>query len=255
MRQSSLLPVMVCFVLFFTSIEGNAHSFSGLLVDSVNIAGQGTVANVTQGSDFSVSFNYQCWSDVCPGCIMWIAIAVDTADLTNAQEAVSVGIPGTWPGSAATASVTLTAPNELARYTISVANCNVYTKQQALDQFETEFTPRWLNIGVINTTTGGLNENNVLPSTYELYQNFPNPFREQTTIKYQIPTESNVRITIYNATGQLVRTLIDGEKKAGEYTTVWDGRNNRGEKVLSGSYFYQIEAGDYRSPKKMILVK
>lgn len=88
-----------------------------------------------------------------------------------------------------------------------------------------------------------------------VFQNYPNPTSSATRIKYSLPQKGKVTLKIYNEAGQLVRTLVDGEKKLGEYTILWDGRNNRGEKVVSGSYFYQIEAGKYRSSKKMILMK
>ncbi len=73
------------------------------------------------------------------------------------------------------------------------------------------------------------------------------------TIKYEIPTKSNVDIFIYNAVGQKVRTLLSKEQEAGFYEEIWDGKDDVGEKVSSGVYFYQIKAGSYNAVIKMIL--
>jgi hypothetical protein len=93
-----------------------------------------------------------------------------------------------------------------------------------------------------------------------LYQNYPNPFNPDTWIPYQLAEDVDVTIRIYNASGQLIRTLSLGNKPAGFYTsedkaTYWDGKNETGEKVSGGIYFYSIHAGDFTSTKKMIIVK
>jgi hypothetical protein len=100
----------------------------------------------------------------------------------------------------------------------------------------------------------------LIPKKDALLQNFPNPFNPDTWIPYQLRGNANVVIKIYSATGQLVRTLNLGHKPAGFYTekkkaAYWDGRNEAGEHVASGVYFYQIKAGDFNATRKMVIVK
>ncbi len=94
-----------------------------------------------------------------------------------------------------------------------------------------------------------------IPSAYILYQNFPNPFNPQTTIRYEIPRSGNVRLQVYDILGQPVRTLVEVRQKAGDYTVVWDGKNNDGERSASGVYFYQIISENFSDVKKMLFIK
>jgi hypothetical protein len=90
---------------------------------------------------------------------------------------------------------------------------------------------------------------------YALDQNYPNPFNPTTVIHYQLLKAGNVRLTIYNLLGQNIRTLQDTFQNAGEYSIVWDARDNRNGLVSSGMYYYRLEAGDNIFQKKMILMK
>ena len=94
-----------------------------------------------------------------------------------------------------------------------------------------------------------------IPKAYEIYQNYPNPFNPVTNIRYGLPRLSQVKIEIYNILGQKVRTLVDEQKEAGYYTTIWGGRNDYGAKVGSGIYIYRIQAGDFVRVKRMVLMK
>jgi hypothetical protein len=99
-------------------------------------------------------------------------------------------------------------------------------------------------------------ENGYLPPSFELSQNYPNPFNPSTTIEYEVPRRGEVSIRIYNSLGQLVRTLISGETmEAGAHSVKWDGSDERGSRVSSGAYFYSLQAGDFVSTKKSILLK
>jgi flagellar hook assembly protein FlgD len=88
------------------------------------------------------------------------------------------------------------------------------------------------------------------PTEYTLMQNYPNPFNPITTISYNLPKTSKVRLTIYNTLGQVVKQYIDEIKPAGHHTKVWDGSN-----LASGVYIYRIQAGEFQQIKKMILLK
>ena len=94
-----------------------------------------------------------------------------------------------------------------------------------------------------------------LPTEYALVQNFPNPFNPETVIEYQLPEDSYVTITIYNVLGQEIRRLVDERMPGGFYTVVWDGTNGLGEYVASGIYFFRMQAGDFISVRKMMMLK
>jgi len=89
-----------------------------------------------------------------------------------------------------------------------------------------------------------------IPEEYYLAQSFPNPFNARTTIKYQLPVESHVKLEVYNLLGRKVATLVNEQEKAGYRSVVWDA-----SEVSSGLYFYKLIAGDYTETKRMMLVK
>jgi len=94
-----------------------------------------------------------------------------------------------------------------------------------------------------------------LPKAFALKQNFPNPFNPITSIAFEMPSDQNVRLTVYNMLGQNVRTLVNDQRSAGRYTILWDGRDDAGHMVGSGVYFYQIQAGSFTKTAKMVFLK
>ncbi len=94
-----------------------------------------------------------------------------------------------------------------------------------------------------------------LPDGFELDQNHPNPFNPTTDISFTIPEPQRVLLQVYNVRGQLVRTLIDADMSAGSHSVQWDSRDEEGQQVSSGVYFYRLTAGDMTATKKMTLVK
>ena len=100
----------------------------------------------------------------------------------------------------------------------------------------------------------------MLPSHTTLLQNYPNPFNPETWIPFKLAQNTPVTINIYDTKGQLIRTIALGNKPAGVYVTkdkaaYWDGRDSLGEKVASGAYFYTLQAGDFRTVRKMVILK
>ena len=98
------------------------------------------------------------------------------------------------------------------------------------------------------------------PEKTQLLANYPNPFNPETWIPYELATDTDVRITIYNAQGVVIRTLQLGQQSAGYYTdreqaAYWDGRNAFGEQVASGVYFYQLETDTMSALRKMVILK
>ena len=93
-----------------------------------------------------------------------------------------------------------------------------------------------------------------------LYQNYPNPFNPETWIPYQLSSSEDVRITIYTSDGKLVREIDIGHQAAGLYyepgsAYYWDGKNEIGEQVTSGLYFYTLSAGHFNATRKMLILK
>lgn len=115
------------------------------------------------------------------------------------------------------------------------------------------------NISGINfvgcTDVADISENEGIPKEYALFQNYPNPFNPQTSIQYDLPKETEVKLTIYNILGQKVKTLVDERQKAGHKQILWDGRNDKGKEVSSGIYFYLLKTPEFKNTKKMMLIK
>jgi hypothetical protein len=94
-----------------------------------------------------------------------------------------------------------------------------------------------------------------IPTEYELFNNYPNPFNPSTTIKYSVPKNSNIKVRIYNMMGQLIKTLVNESKSPGNYEVQWYGKNEENLSVASGIYFYQLESENFVKTNKMILLK
>ncbi len=105
-----------------------------------------------------------------------------------------------------------------------------------------------------------ITQNNNLPSTPALAQNYPNPFvprlagNSGTRIEFVLPFPENVKLRIYNLNGQLVRTLVNESRAAGRHVVIWNGRNDQGREAASGNYFYRLQVGKSLQQKKLALV-
>ena len=102
------------------------------------------------------------------------------------------------------------------------------------------------------------------PSEYALYPNYPNPFNSATSVQYALPSgdrrpetgdRRHTTLKIYNILGQEVRTLVDEFQEPGSYSINWDGRDEFGNEVSGGIYFYRLESGEYTNTKRMLLLK
>ena len=102
--------------------------------------------------------------------------------------------------------------------------------------------------------------NAIIPTETGLLSNYPNPFNPETWIPYQLSESVDVSVSIYAVDGRLVRRLDLGHQSAGVYRSrsraaYWDGRNEFGERVASGLYFYTLTAGDFTATRKMLIRK
>jgi hypothetical protein len=113
------------------------------------------------------------------------------------------------------------------------------------DAANAELTPQY----------GTLTFASVLPTTYDISQNYPNPFNPTTVIAYQLPEQVQVDIAIYNALGQKVATVVSKLQEAGYYKVEWNGRNDYQQVMPTGVYFFKMVAGDYKTIKKMMMLK
>jgi hypothetical protein len=96
---------------------------------------------------------------------------------------------------------------------------------------------------------------NLIPDVYALHQNYPNPFNPVTTLRYDLPEDAMVSITIYDVMGRRVKSLVNTIQTAGYRSVRWDATNSFGEPVSAGMYIYMIQAGEFRQNKKMVLLK
>lgn len=107
----------------------------------------------------------------------------------------------------------------------------------------------------VSTSIDEQTKGNELPDKFSMSQNFPNPFNLATKINYQLPYRSYIEITVYDITGYMVRKLVSDVKQSGWYSVIWDGRNNKGDEVSSGIYFYNLKTESINMTKKMILLR
>lgn len=113
--------------------------------------------------------------------------------------------------------------------------------------------PQWDPINVLIT---GVEEGEpVVPVDYYLSRAVPNPSRSEISLEYGIPRESDVEVSVYDATGRKVAVLVNGRMKAGRYRVRWNGRDGRGAKVPSGTYFFRLEAPGVTRVEKVLLLK
>jgi hypothetical protein len=128
------------------------------------------------------------------------------------------------------------------------------------DPIDTLMARVFRTFGGIATDVADDNHTDVLPKNFALQQNYPNPFNPSTEIAYTLsPTMDGklprTTLNIYNVLGQRVKTLVDEVQPAGSYRVTWNGRNDTGQRVSSGVYFYRLTRGEEAATRKMVLLK
>ncbi len=118
----------------------------------------------------------------------------------------------------------------------------------------------FLNVTVNVVEPGSAPATHQSPTKTELLANYPNPFNPETWIPYQLSESAKVTVTIYNVKGEMVRHFALGHQAAGDYRSRaraihWDGKNQFGEKVSTGVYFYRFTAGDFSATRRMLIIK
>jgi len=111
-----------------------------------------------------------------------------------------------------------------------------------------------------NGTLTDIKTTTTMPGAFSLGQNYPNPFNPTTKIEYTLPKAANVKITVYNLLGEVVKVLYEGFNNAGGYSLYWNADDVAGAKLSSGVYFYELKANtidgnSFGEIKKMVLLK
>ena len=109
---------------------------------------------------------------------------------------------------------------------------------------------------VVETNALSLDENLTIPTQFALHQNYPNPFNPSTQISFDVPEGSElVRLNIYNILGKKVSTLLNNVVSPGKHKIEWNAKDNEGNPVASGIYFYELSSSSFTARKKMLLIR
>ena len=161
------------------------------------------------------------------------------------------------PGAVISVSNITTMANDIGQFSFDILSGDYTFTCEAegfdtvtIDETVTTGNLTYLAFEMVSTST------NDLPGLItKLHSNYPNPFNPVTNISYSVKEAGNVTLEVYNIKGQLVKTLINDVREAGNFTTTWTGTDNSNKSVSSGVYFYKMKSGNYTSTKKMILMK
>ena len=108
---------------------------------------------------------------------------------------------------------------------------------------------------VLSRASLSTDDNQLYPETFALHQNYPNPFNPITNLRYDLPEDALVNITVYDMMGRIVKTLVNSSQTVGYKSIKWNATNDRNEPVSAGLYLYTIQTGEFRETKKMVLLK
>ncbi len=111
------------------------------------------------------------------------------------------------------------------------------------------------NMRIVDPAVVGVDDAFAVPTRFRLEQNYPNPFNPSTRIAFELARDSDVELSIYNAVGQKVRTLVNGARTAGLHAVVWDGLDDAGLMTADGVYFYRLRSGSLSATRKMVLMR
>ena len=134
-------------------------------------------------------------------------------------------------------------------------NLNRWTLEYIVQATDGEYTVESEVGEFVFENTSLSTDNELTPLSFRLHQNHPNPFNPVTTLRYDLPEDAVVNITIYDMMGRVVSNLVSSQQRAGYKSVQWNATNNTGQPVSAGLYLYTIQAGDFRQTKKMVLLK
>ncbi len=201
---------------------------------SIGLAGLGDLTNQTQDASAGVTYYFT------------------VTNTSNRYDTIKLTTSGDATATLSHTSVSL-APGASSQVTITVAGSALTVPGEYGVKVSATSQGDNMKTAEIDTTTTIYAKTRVLP-------NYPNPCNPETWIPYQLAKASDVKVTIYAATGEVVRTLALGHQTSGSYhsksrASYWDGKNKQGETVASGVYFYKLEAGHFSATRKMLILK
>lgn len=236
-------------------IAADGNAFTPVL--DFSLTGPADSADVVVNSDISVTWNASVDFDEDDVTYEWVLYSADTTTVitTVGSDNSSTGTTATLAGSTVDALLESAglAVGESATFVWNVRvsdGSDTLGVRGAYGNFGDDWEPIYRVLTLERGTITSNDEEFGTPMNFVLEQNYPNPFNPSTTIKFALPTTSNVTLTVYNMLGQKVSTLINDKMNAGFHSVPFDASN-----LASGMYIYRIEAASFSSVKKMLLIK
>ena len=180
----------------------------------------------------------------CTGCHMGGGAA--TLDLTNYNGVMTGGVSGL-----AVISGDHQNSELYNRITLPEGVAGSMPPNDPLSPEEINLIAEWINEGANNLSI----EDFISPQNFTLDQNYPNPFNPNTTITYNLPDNQMISLKILDASGKIIRTMVNEFQYSGSKRVQWNAMNDNGQKVSSGVYFFSVETENIRQTRKMILLK
>jgi hypothetical protein len=225
------------------------------MVKATNCAGESPASNTDQGSTYLLKFSYDppcdtidgfgragqpftvCFDSPTENCYSYATLWL----LVNNQRHDSLCFDSL------TDEMTCTFPANNSLY-----NCRLLLDARSFDTGEHcyDTTGIFFHLGLTADDAQAL-----LPDRFGMAQNYPNPFNPETSIQFMVPYTADVKILVYNISGQLVRTLVNGNYSTGIHSVTWDGRSDAGSPVSAGLYLYRMTGSNFSQTHKMLLLK
>ncbi len=250
------LPIDIQYNLPNNSSMVIQDEFGGIILNIGPFQGMGT-ATIPGTVPLSSAFLYMIYTDITPvELTSFTAMTVGEGvqlDWTTATETNNrgfeierqAGISQQWNEIGFVEGKGTTTEPQSYSYTDNDVSTGTYTYR--LKQIDYDGTNNYSN--EVTIAVGSM------PTNYALSQNYPNPFNPTTAIQFQVPKTSLVTIKIYDLIGQEIKTLYNGQVQQGRYTVEWNGLNNNGIQMSSGTYIYRIVSNDFVQSMKMILMR
>ena len=206
----------------YSKVDVDGDSFIGIVLDDANSSLSFTIYNQ---SGYSQPYTYTLSDNN-----GWFNVSSDTVTIEDNEHFIVTLEPMVDPDSVT--SLTIDIWPIYHEYAMKSMNYDVYRVDGVLSEMEKN-----------------------IPTEYALFHNYPNPFNPTTQIRYDLPENAMVNITIYDMMGRQIKTLVNGSQTAGYKSIQWNAINDEGKPVSAGLYLYTIEAGKFRQTKKMVLLK
>jgi len=240
--SEELTDIDLTSVKFFTTYNGTV---------SINVLGH--VAGLPNGGAVLYNDDHVVTSDSING--SWVTIDLSSEDIAIPDSVFFVFVGTVVDSQVPMIGIDATSPLE--RWGWAIYNSGAVMDTLFLREGATApYNAIDLMIRAFITGTHGISDDGgSLPREVALHDNYPNPFNPATSISFELPSDLNAELTIYNLLGGKVTTLVDENMKAGSHKITWTGRDDNGRTVPSGVYLYRLSAGDRDITKRMVLIK